>query len=198
MKKFKINTTANKITVARMFLGGLPPSIVIYYFHGLFWWMVFCFFWVLLWEVSDIIDGRLARLSGQVSEVGKLLDPLADIKMHIPIFIVLTWLGICPMWTVLIIVMRELSITGGRAVIAILCDGEATPSRLIGKIKTWGYALSILYALAFTAFESSDSPFSFQLPKVIMDVLFYSSAAVSLYTWGEYGWHFWKKIRPFL
>lgn len=199
MKKIILNTVSNKITVARMFLGGFPPAIIIYYLNNRFEWMIFCFFWVIIWEISDIIDGKLARHNGEVSEIGKLLDPLADIKMHVPLFIVLTWLNeTCPLWAILIIVMRELSITGGRAVIATLKNGEATSSRKIGKIKTWIYALSILYSIIFIVLNTPNAPIFLQIPKVTVHCFFYLAATVSLYTWIEYGWHFWQKIGPLI
>ena len=76
--------------------------------------------------VSDVIDGYLARSRGEISDLGKLLDPIADkvllIALLVPIYWLthtvvryeLPWWGAVPLWAVLLLVVREIFITAFR------------------------------------------------------------------------------------
>ncbi len=78
-----------------------------------------CFFACLLFVVaalSDFIDGYIARRCGQVTTLGKFLDPLADKFLICTVLIELCSLGWIPAWAVHIIIVRELAVTGLRAV----------------------------------------------------------------------------------
>lgn len=59
---------------------------------------------------SDLLDGYLARKLNQVSEFGKVIDPLADKISVIVISLILLYLGKIPLWFVLIVVLRDLFI----------------------------------------------------------------------------------------
>jgi CDP-diacylglycerol--glycerol-3-phosphate 3-phosphatidyltransferase len=89
---------------------------------------LFSFVLFLAAAFSDLWDGYLARKHGLVTDLGKLLDPLADklllVSTFIPIFILsrdvppggpLPWWGPLPVWVVVIIFGRELAITVFRA-----------------------------------------------------------------------------------
>ena len=66
--------------------------------------------------ITDWLDGWLARRSGQVSLVGKLLDPLADKLLVMAILVVCTQLHRIPGWFVVLLLSRELSIAGLRSI----------------------------------------------------------------------------------
>ena len=66
--------------------------------------------------ITDWLDGWLARRSGQVSLVGKLLDPLADKLLVMAILVVSTQLHRIPGWFVVLLLSRELSIAGLRSI----------------------------------------------------------------------------------
>jgi len=66
--------------------------------------------------VTDFVDGVLARRYGNITTLGKLLDPLADKLLVVSTLIMLAGLGRAPAWMVVVIVARELLITGLRAV----------------------------------------------------------------------------------
>jgi phosphatidylglycerophosphate synthase len=67
--------TPNQITVARIV--ALPPAIWALYQTGNFWQIIS---WLIFFAIamSDVVDGQLARRSGQITEMGKFLDPVAD------------------------------------------------------------------------------------------------------------------------
>lgn len=67
---------------------------------------------VLCMYLSDLLDGYLARKWNQVSEFGKIIDPLADKISVSVIALILLYLGKIPLWFVLIILLRDIVILG--------------------------------------------------------------------------------------
>ena len=104
----------NRITVARLFFA--PLFFVVYMLpeYGLLDQVVSM--WVLillvaLIELSDLLDGIIARKWGLVTDVGKVLDPFSDVISRITYFICLAYSGLMPLAVLLVIVYRELSVT---------------------------------------------------------------------------------------
>lgn len=94
---------------------------------------------------TDILDGHLARRRNQVSNLGKLLDPIADKLLVSAALIVLVEKHLAPAWTVVIILGREFIITGLRSVAA--ADGIVIHAQKIGKIKMWAQCVAIVALL---------------------------------------------------
>ncbi|MCI0706766.1 MAG: CDP-alcohol phosphatidyltransferase family protein [Ignavibacteriae bacterium] len=63
--------------------------------------------------ISDVLDGYLARKLHQVSELGKVIDPLADKIAAITVTLVLAWTGDMPVWFVALVVLRDVLILFG-------------------------------------------------------------------------------------
>ena len=72
----------------------------------------------LIASFTDILDGHIARRRNQVSNFGKLLDPIADKLLVSAALIVLVEKHLAPAWAVVVIVGREFIITGLRSVAA--------------------------------------------------------------------------------
>ncbi|HTR19727.1 MAG TPA: CDP-diacylglycerol--glycerol-3-phosphate 3-phosphatidyltransferase [Gemmatimonadales bacterium] len=119
-------TLPNILTLARICL---TPIIALLPFISGFGPKLFAFAVWLAAALSDIVDGYYARKYNQVSELGQLLDPIADklmlFAMLIPIFWItrhptilvdyrIPWWGSLPVWVALLLVGRELLITGFR------------------------------------------------------------------------------------
>jgi CDP-diacylglycerol--glycerol-3-phosphate 3-phosphatidyltransferase len=83
--------------------------------------------------LTDYFDGYLARRRNQVTRLGVLLDPLADKLLTMSALIALVELKAVPAWMVLIIVAREVVITGLRNTAAI--RGILIPASFLGKSK---------------------------------------------------------------
>lgn len=83
--------------------------------------------------VSDVYDGRLARRRNQVTELGKLLDPIADKFLIGATSIALSLLNLMPWWITVLLLVRELGITIFRFV--VIKDG-VIPANRGGKLKT--------------------------------------------------------------
>jgi len=127
--------TVGRIPLAPVFFllfrlaGNGHPVIV------LFVWIVF-----LVIEVSDLLDGYLARRLGQESELGKVLDPLADTLCRLTYFIALAGAGIFPLWMLLVLVYRDFAVAYIR--VAVSRAGVMMAARITGKLKAWVYAIA--------------------------------------------------------
>jgi CDP-diacylglycerol--glycerol-3-phosphate 3-phosphatidyltransferase len=85
-------------------------------------------------EVSDLLDGYLARKWGQVTDLGKILDPFADSLYRVTVLLSLTLPPVSlPVYLILIFFYRDSSISTLRTVVAL--KGVALHARLSGKIK---------------------------------------------------------------
>ena len=87
--------------------------------------------------VSDLVDGWLARRGKMVTQLGKLLDPLADKLLASTALIVLLAIGRVPLWAtwmVVVIVGRELAVTGLRGIAS--AGGQVLHASGYGKLKT--------------------------------------------------------------
>ena len=83
--------------------------------------------------MSDVVDGRLARSSGQITEMGKFLDPVADKLMLASVMIPLSLQDRFPWWATCAILFRELGITLFRA---LVISGGVISANRGGKLKT--------------------------------------------------------------
>lgn len=84
--------------------------------------------------ITDWLDGHLARKYEQVSDLGALLDPLADKLLITTALVMLIPLNRVPAWVVAVIIGREMAITGLRAIAAE--KGVVIPAGWLGKYKT--------------------------------------------------------------
>jgi CDP-diacylglycerol--glycerol-3-phosphate 3-phosphatidyltransferase len=101
---------------------------------------------VLLGLVTDKLDGDLARLRGEETEWGKILDPLADKVCVTVMALVLLKLGDLPLWFVLALIARDLLILAGGVYIKS-ARGVVLPSNTAGKWTAAIIAVTILFVL---------------------------------------------------
>ena len=141
IKPFAQLNLATKITLFRV--GIIAPIILLAHFYG----PVTCWLAMLLFvaaSVSDYLDGYFARKEGQVTTFGSFLDPLADKLLICSVLIEMVGLGWVPAWIVIIILVRELSVTGLRAVAAD--RGVVIAADRFGKWKT-GFQIAAVIPL---------------------------------------------------
>jgi CDP-diacylglycerol--glycerol-3-phosphate 3-phosphatidyltransferase len=94
--------------------------------------------------ITDYLDGFYARRQGLVSNLGKVMDPVADKLLVSSAFIMLASHGWVPAWMVCIIIGRELAVTGLRNIIAE--KGEDVSASKLGKYKT-GFQIAAIIPL---------------------------------------------------
>jgi CDP-diacylglycerol--glycerol-3-phosphate 3-phosphatidyltransferase len=96
----------------------------------------------LLASLTDWLDGYLARRRNQVTKLGALLDPIADKLLMCAAFIALVEKQFAPAWMVIIIVGRELAVTGLRSVASSV--GVVVSASIWGKYKTISQVVAIV------------------------------------------------------
>ena len=89
---------------------------------------------VLGFMLTDFLDGKLARKMGEVSTLGKYLDPFSDKISNMTIFMCFIATGYAPVWMVALIYFRESSVETLRTLAA--SEGLVMPARRSGKWKT--------------------------------------------------------------
>ena len=92
--------------------------------------------------ITDLLDGYLARKTGQVTKLGILLDPIADKLLVISALIIFVDMETIPAWIAIIIIVREFVVTGLR--IGALSKDMVIPAEKGGKIKTTCQIASII------------------------------------------------------
>jgi CDP-diacylglycerol--glycerol-3-phosphate 3-phosphatidyltransferase len=102
-------------------------------------------------EFSDVLDGHLARRWNLVTDIGKVIDPFADVMARMTYFFCFTLSGLMPGWIFLVLIYRELGITFLRML--LIRRGIAMAASKWGKAKALTHALGgvlgvIYFALA--------------------------------------------------
>ena len=85
-------------------------------------------------SLTDWVDGYIARRQGLVSITGKFLDPLADKLLVMAVMVMMLPMGRIPSWLVIILLARELTISGLRAIAAT--EGYVISAGAGDKLKT--------------------------------------------------------------
>lgn len=128
-------------------------------------------------EISDMLDGHLARKNNQVTELGKLLDPMADSIFRISVFLTFTQgLVQLPLLLVFVFLYRDSIISTLRTVCAL--RGVALAARLSGKIKAVIQAVAAFFILIALTFYAQGNISLEQL----QNVSFYSALIAAVYT----------------
>lgn len=112
-KELGFNTLANKLTALRI---ALVPIVVVILFEDSPWGGFFAALFFGIAGITDYFDGYYARTRKAVTVVGKLLDPLADKFLVVSSLIMLMHLGRIHPAIVIVLICRELAITGLRAI----------------------------------------------------------------------------------
>ncbi len=118
---------------------------------------------ILLWilfavsEVSDVLDGHIARKYNQVTDLGKLMDPFADVIFRVTYFVCFAASGWIPWWAVMIILWREFTIMFIRTL--LMKEGTALAARFWGKFKAVFYFLTGLAGMIYVTLSRLTTSF---------------------------------------
>lgn len=179
---------ANKITLLRILMA--PLVVVLLYFEG----PAFCILAALAFifaAITDWMDGYIARRENMVTSMGKFLDPLADKVLICSVLIMFVKLGWVPAWVVIVIVCRELVVTGLRAM--AIDEGIVLAADKFGKAKTVLQIVAIVpLILHYPLFGVALWP--------IGEVLLYVALALALISGVNYCYYFYRhacdKVQP--
>jgi CDP-diacylglycerol--glycerol-3-phosphate 3-phosphatidyltransferase len=140
---------ANKLTLSRIFL--VPVFMFVLLIRIPYGEYIAAAIFIIA-ASTDGLDGYIARKRKQITNLGKLMDPLADKLLITAALISLVELGIISGWIAFVIIGREFFITGMRTIAA--AEGVIIAASKLGKIKT------ITQIIAIAALLLNDFPFS--------------------------------------
>lgn len=132
--------------------------------------------------VSDAVDGFLAKRFNMSSELGALLDPLADKALLVSIYVALGIWGAIPRWIVILVVSRDIMIVG--AVIVSWLFGKPIPMKplMVSKLNTFAQVAFAALVLAALGFGFKSSPYEVIL-MVVVAILTLLSVSFYLVEW---------------
>ena len=162
---------ANQLTMSRILLTFVFMAFL---FSGGVAAKIMAFVTFLVASFTDFLDGFIAKHRNMTSDFGKLMDPIADKILVLAAFLAFVEMKLVPAWMVLIIVLREVTITGLR--IAALGMRKVIASDDGGKHKMVSQILSILAVLIFIILrEAGMKIFNFWTPgteRIYKDMIF--------------------------
>ena len=177
----------NVLTLSRILI--IPVFVALFYFNftGNYFvvWALFA-----LACITDLFDGAIARKRNLVTNLGKFLDPIADKVLVLTAFILFltvpqifcanlgNWVMIVAVCGVLIIVARELIVSGFRMVAA--SSGEVIAADKIGKYKTFAQDLCVGFLLFGEGWRQIDDGMFAMIVNVIGIALFIISVILTV------------------
>src|SRR6266498_579804 len=146
-------TTANKITIVRILLVPLfIVEVLNYVEQGKEWHRYLAIAAFLAASVCDGVDGYIARRYNQRSELGAILDPLADKLLIVAGIVLLSlhheqYLPHLPLWLTATVISRDVLLLLGMAVIHFTCGKVAVKPHMVRKVATVLQMVAVCWAL---------------------------------------------------
>ena len=174
---------ANKLTIARILL--IPVYIVflmlpITEYH---FWIATAVF--IIASLTDMLDGKLARKYNLVSDFGKFADPLADKLLVLSAMICFVQLELMPAWICIVIMAREIAISGLRLICAE--KGTVVAASKLGKFKTiTQMAFIILTSINFPYYYCYSLPGVCNVIETIRIIIMYLALVMTIVSFIDY------------
>lgn len=147
----QIMNLPNGVTIIRIL--AIPVILFLLFATGRMFQVITAVIFLLV-ALTDMLDGYFARSRKMVTTLGKFLDPLADKLLIVTALIALISARGIPLWMVIVIVGREIAVTGLRGI--AMSEGMVIPSSLLGKYKTAFEMTSIFCLILKGPFLSID------------------------------------------
>lgn len=182
--------TPNKLTLLRILL--IPVFVVLFEISAIPNNIIWALLVFVIAAITDQLDGHLARKNNQVTSFGKLADPLADKLLTISALICFVDYGVpyLPGWAVIVIIGRELIVTGIRLI--AMTEGTVIAASMWGKSKTVSQLVTIIAIMADLILKSFGVSFMENLH--IMPVLVVIMVALTLISGVDYVCKNWKLL----
>lgn len=132
----------------------------------------------ILASLTDLFDGYIARRYGLITNLGKLLDPIADKILTLSAFLAFVQLGLIKAWMVIIIILREFIITGLR--LLALSNGKVLEATLAGKHKTVSQMVAIVFILVYLSLLEFIKNIPTANFKTVIDIIMYITIVLTI------------------
>ena len=171
-----IFTLANQLTLLRMLL---IPAFVLLVVYGYFGWALVTF---VVAGVTDALDGLIARLAHQKTDLGAWLDPAADKLLLVSTFVVLTLpnLGLVnriPIWLTILIISRDVGIVLTVAIVNLALGPRTFKPTLLGKGATALFIVTCVVVMYFNYLGRTST---------VVDTFIWASLAITLVSGIDY------------
>ncbi len=130
-------------------------------------------------ELTDLLDGKIARKHGLVTDLGKVMDPYADTLSHLTFFVCFMDSGLMPVWAFLIIMWREFTQLFMRML--MMGVGKAVPANIWGKSKTVLYAVTSILSIVYIVAAAFAAPGEWNAVCETVLYVFYSLSAIAAF-----------------
>jgi cardiolipin synthase len=163
-------TPANQLTLLRMLL---IPAFVILVIYGYMGSALLVF---LIAGLTDLLDGLIARLTGQKTTLGAWLDPMADKLLLVTTFVVLTLpleslANRLPVWLTVLIISRDIGIVATVAIVNLAVGRRTFRPSMLGKIATATYIATGIVTMYFNYLGRRS---------VVVDAFIYASLVITI------------------
>ncbi len=169
----------NKLTVARIIATPVFMFTMICNFKGHYLVALIIF---ILASLTDMLDGKIARKHGLITDFGKFLDPLADKMLTTAAYLGLLAANACRgiTWIVFIVLFREFMITSLRLV--AVQSGRVIAANIWGKAKTVSQMVAIIVTLFIASILSfvTLSDTAAWIAMLIITIMLWSSAVLAV------------------
>ena len=126
-------------------------------------------------SLTDMLDGKIARKYGLVTNFGKFMDPLADKLLVCSALICLIELGQLPAWMVIVIISREFIISGFRLIASD--NGVVIAASYWGKFKTTFQMIAVILLI-----------FNLEALRLLADICVWVALALTVISLADYIW----------
>jgi len=192
----KLISLPNFVTILRVVL--IP--VLIYSFWqantlSSWQWWLFAIFILGICEISDVLDGILARSLEQVTDIGKILDPLCDSLLRFSVFLSLSQIGLIPGWTIFVFFYRDLCVAYLR--IQAMGKNIVFSAQFSGKLKAVVQALGVFIIITLEMLYDYDKVFMQKIlgladPKMIHLGVMYIVCGITIWSGMDYAQKIYK------
>lgn len=167
--------TPNKLTILRVLM---VPVFMVFVLYKQIPYNIFIALAVFaIASITDLIDGKLARKNNQITNFGKLMDPLADKLLVTAALVCFVQLGLANVWAAMIIIAREFLVTSIRLI--AVDSGKVIAANIWGKTKTVSQMIAVIVTLFCTGLS---------LPPIYGSVLIWIAAGFTIISGVQYTW----------
>ncbi len=172
-------TIPNVLTMLRL---ALVPVFIVLFFQGQRKIALVVF---IIASLTDLLDGYLARKLNQITDFGKLFDPLADKLMVLSALVCHGIAGTFPWAAIIIVGIKELLMVLGGAY--MLKKGVVVYANMYGKVATVAFMISLILAFFHEELAAAGFPLD--------QILLWISVALALLAIAVYAQQAWKQLR---
>ena len=191
-KEIKMNKevfyVSNLITLSRFILLFFTAEFLLN--KSYFFSIVFI---ILIW-ISDLLDGYFARSRNEVSELGKIIDPLADKIVIAVIILILLLQGILPLWFMIITILRDIIIFTGGLYLKYK-KKIVLQSNWTGKLTVFTIGFTVVFMILIQWINIDFSSYHIEYMELLSKFLILLCIVMSVLSLGVYTNRFLKEIK---